>query len=189
MLKAREMYHMIAEDWKAEKDLLPWDKSDREWTRWIKDYLDRKSEKFNCRTERTNSGSRGQGEYLVDLCWWQEKDETGHYCLQLILESEWNCAKDELLQDFYKLIDIKAALKIWICSWGENQVKERLQLACKYVSRAKYKIPGEEYLIINLPVNKISNYKDRMVIEGWLIDYKGQEEILEPSTIERNNRS
>lgn len=185
MTRAEGLYKMIISDWSIRKDTMPWGKEDPIWTQWIKDYFYEKGKKLGYEAEKTKSNNQGEGEYLVDLCWWKEKEKTSTYWLELILESEWNSSKDEILQDFYKLIDIKAALKVWVCSWGEKQMKERLSQTCDYILTARFKIPEEQYLILNLPESKIANFNDSITIIGWLIDNQGQKKSLGYKSIKK----
>ena len=138
---------------------------------------------FEVETKNLKDG-RGESEYLVDLCWWKEQD--GRYWLELVLESEWQPSKGEIEQDFYKLVDVKARLKVWVCCWGERQMQACQPSLSQAVSKARFKFPEEEYLIINLPYSEKPEYTDCVVVEGFWMNWQGQQSPLRPFRIHRH---
>jgi len=184
MIRAKELYEIISKEWETKKSEIPWDAKNPVWTKWIKDYFTKlgKDRGFKVESSRLPSGN-GEGEYLVDACWW--KKQTNQYWLELIVESEWDSSSGEIEQDFYKLIDIKAYLKVWICSWSDNQYQKREKLLSDLVAQTRFKIPEEEYLIINLPFNKESNYKDSLLIYSFWMNNMGEPNILQTKEIRR----
>jgi hypothetical protein len=103
------------------------------------------------------------GEYLVDLCWYKTGPE---YYTSLAMEVEWQPSIGYVDWDFYKLLDVKAPLKVWV-SYVPHKRKEefkRLEKACR---KTRVRLRGrsgklkEEYLIILLykPRNKPYNFE------------------------------
>lgn len=186
VLKAAALYEMLRAEWPALKAGMPWDGLWRDWTVWILGYFHDKGKElqFTPETKPLPDG-RGNGEYLVDLCWW--KEQGGQYWLELILESEWQPGKSEIDQDFYKLIDVKSRLKVWVCSWGEKQMQTRQSELSGIVAKARFKLSDEEYLIINMPDSQKAEYKDCVVIDGFWMNNSGNPSPLRPLQIHRNS--
>ena len=93
----------------------------------------------------------------------------------MAMESEWWPGEDEIDHDFCKLIDIKAYLKVWVCSYGKRVIDARKSRMCKNVAGGKFKFPEEQYLIINLPDSQRKEYRDRLIIDAFWIDSKGKD--------------
>ena len=116
--------------------------------------------------------NHGEGEYLVDVCWW--KQQNGKYWIELALESEWIDTEDEIDGDFFKLIDLKAIRKIWVCSYGPRIYLRRKKYLIDSVRSARFTFPGEKYLILNLPESMRQSEKNRLTIHTFWMDAKGQ---------------
>ena len=186
-LKAGTLYEMLRADWSAMKSALPWETTkDEDWTRWLLNYFYDKGTSLGCKVEtQPLGGNRGTGEYIFDLCWW--KEDQGQYWLELALESEWLADSDEIDHDFYKLVDAKARLKVWVCSYGERQMPDKKSRLLEAVTKARYKFPEEEYLIVNIPYSEKAEYKDCLVVEGVWMNYLGNPNELRPFRIYRNS--
>ena len=175
MLKAAELYNTIISDWTKKKDSIPWKSSSNSvWTKWIKDRFSDIGYKLEYEVARSKSNKYGEGEYLVDLCWWKEQDNK--YWLEMALESEWWPGEDEIDHDFCKLTDIKAYLKIWICSYGNRIIDARKSRMCKNVAKGRFKLQEEEqYLVINLPDPQKEEYKNKLIVDAFWIDSAGKD--------------
>ena len=67
---------------------------------------------------------KSDGEYLVDLAWEQKGDD--EYYLELVLESELSDSEiDDFLYDFYKIVDLKAHIKVGIFYISQDQFDAR----------------------------------------------------------------
>ena len=177
MLKAAELYKTIIDYWRKNKDKIPWEDSDPSWTKWIKDSF-YEIGKSKYKVERSKSNHCGEGEYLVDLCWW--KEQGNDWWLELALESEWGQGEDEIDHDFCKLIDIKAYLKVWVCSYGDKIIEARKRKMFQNIAGGKIKFPEEQYLVINLPDSQKAEYKNQLRVFAYEIDYMGKDSLLTP---------
>lgn len=165
---------------------MPSNDSSSAWTDWILGYFYKKGKALEFMVEtKTLPGKFGEGQYLVDLCWWKEQNE--QYWLELILESEWQSAKEEIEQDFYKLVDVKSRLKVWICSWGENQMQARRSELSTIVAKARFRFPEEEYLVLNIPDSQKAEYKDSIIVNGFWMNCFGKPNPLRPFQIHRTS--
>lgn len=186
VLKAATFYEMLRAEWSALKAGMPWEESWPAWTNWILGYFFDKGKALEFDVEtKALPGKGGEGQYLVDLCWWKEQGE--QYWLELALESEWQPGKGEIEQDFYKLVDVKSRLKVWVCSWGERQMQARQSELSKIVAKARFRFSEEEYLILNMPDSQKAEYKDCIVVNGFWLNYLGTPTELRPFQIYRNS--
>lgn len=188
MHKATEIYETAIADWEISKESIPWDATDwRTWTKWVKCYFFEKGQQLGFKAEATRSiEGCGEGEYLVDVCWWKESlVPTPEYWLELILESEWLKDIQSVQDDFYKLIDIKAFIKVWVCSWSDPVFDERRVLLSKWVSQARFKLPEEQYLILNLPDSSHPEDKDCLLVTAFWMNSQGTTNLLRPRKLFR----
>lgn len=111
--------------------------------------------------------SKQNGEFIYDLCWAIEDDdwnfENSHH-LELVLETEKDKNWKEIAQDFYKLLDSKAPIKIGVCQYSPCRLKSIQQMIKTY----KFKLPGKEFYIIFLYNSKHNSFA------GYLIDHDGE---------------
>ena len=95
------------------------------------------------------SSSVHGGEHLFDLAWRQSAS-----CPDIVLcaESEWG-NQDEVLNDFVKLMNVKAALKVMIFSTnGDDVARSKMRAAIEGCLRSSvHHIRGEKYLLLNFP--------------------------------------
>ena len=94
------------------KDKLEYDEGGRIWTDWCYRFFKQLGEQNELRT--FNSGNLG--EYLWDLIW-SDSSENTLYPQQIVMamEVEWGHYLDDIMHDFYKLLQCKVALKIFLC--------------------------------------------------------------------------
>ncbi|MDP2654054.1 MAG: hypothetical protein Q8Q08_08495 [Candidatus Omnitrophota bacterium] len=174
-----DFYQEIIAYWEKNKRNIPWDRNDyHSWTNWIKDSFcdlaedEKKAKGEEIAVELSKTKKRGEGEYLVDVCWW--KEQGGKYWLELALESEWIDTEDEIDTDFFKLIDIKAVRKVWVCSYGKKLYRKRRLKILKSVRSARFTFEEEKYLIINIPDSEKQSESNQLRIQGFWIDAKGK---------------
>jgi hypothetical protein len=116
---------------------------------------------------------RNASGYLVDLCW--EEYAKGKHCwLELILEEEWAGDWDGLSWDFSKLLDVKANIKVFICFPKEAERREVPVALANWVSEHAIKCPDESYLLIIFSRDARRKQSERLQIEGFAIDYRGE---------------
>jgi hypothetical protein len=89
-------------------------------------------------------------EYLLDLCWYYEKDKPHITWMELAFEVEMNQDMGELMDDFAKLVDIKAYTKVFVGFVKVDEVKELLKEAREMIAYNPLKLHTEKYLIIIL---------------------------------------
>ena len=110
------------------------------------------------------------GEYLVDFCWYKTEPK---YCVKLAMEVEWqpwsNYKTLDPDWDFYKLLDIKTPLKIWVSSVNEEERQQQLELLHEILKeRTEMRIRGiERYLIVLFPHSETSLW-----VRGYEGDHK-----------------
>ena len=95
------------------------------------------------------SSSQHGGELLFDMAWRQSES-----CPDIILsmESEWGDEGD-VLNDFKKLMNVKAGLKVMIFSTKKDApARSTMEAAiAKCLSSSVHHMKGEEYLLFNFP--------------------------------------
>lgn len=121
---------------------------------------------------------KGQQEYLVDLCWYFEKEPMRKW-MELACEIEWSSQDPEqIVFDMWKLTDIKANLKLGISS---PKVKDKDDVIAKVASIIRdhaIKIPSEQYVIIYIIYRPYVKEEERFLILGYRYDALGNEVLL-----------
>lgn len=120
-----------------------------------------------------NPDKEGHHQYLVDLCW-ENQAEGKHRWLELALEEEWNENWGEVFWDFDKLTDVKAFMKVFICRQKEAQRSELPVALAHCISQNGIKLSEEAYLVIMFSRNARRKVSERLQIEGFAIDYRGE---------------
>jgi len=120
----------------------------------------------------------GEGEYLVDLCWYFEKEPMRKW-MELACEIEWSSqAPQDIIDDMEKLTDIKANLKLGISS---PKVKDKNTIRTKVASIIRdhaIKIPNEQYVIVYVIYQPYVKEEERFNILGYSYDTLGNEILL-----------
>lgn len=112
-------------------------------------------------------------EYLVDLCW----EKQGETSLELALESELSSANDieSIMWDFNKLMDVKAFIKVGICSPLLRDRSTLMEEISRNLARHLISVPTERYLfILIIDHGKKELETQRIEIEGWAVNYLGE---------------
>ena len=113
------------------------------------------------------------GEYMIDMCWANEKPNV--YYLDTAIEQEWNDDdKNDFLWDFYKLVDIKSILKVFIISPRHN-LRYWMKEFKKIIKNNPLKLKEEVYLILSLTEAE----NDYTEVKGYIIDKLGDSEYLD----------
>lgn len=114
-------------------------------------------------------------EYMVDMCWERGSDKAYFY-LDTAIEEEWDDSNyGDFMKDFYKLIDIKAYLKVFIFSPYKRKLKEWMEEFKKRIREHEIKLVEEVYLILSL--TEADN--DKTEVKGYIIDKHGRSECLD----------
>lgn len=112
-----------------------------------------------------------QGEYMsLDQCWTAEG--SGQYWMQLAAESEWQ-GRDEPVEDFYKLAELKCPWKVLIFSADEDGQKETLDQFSSWLKNLKFKLEHEEYLILAFQRANPLRSNGTYTLSGWCLDATG----------------
>lgn len=148
---------------------IDWNDEWKEWTRKNLGYFAElgKSQKYE--VYWTHAADRT--EYLVDLCWYVEGEQ--YSWMELAVEEEWNPKLDEILYDFCKLMDVKAYLKVFICFPDEATRSDLPSRLANEVSMHRIKVPEEAYLLIVFSRDRRRKQTERLLVEGFGIDYRG----------------
>lgn len=117
--------------------------------------------------------SKETSEYLVDLCWYVE-NQTGEW-MELALEQELSSDDiEEVKSDFYKLLDVKAFLKIGIFRPKKAERYKILELFQELISRHKIRNPEERYLTILMFWHSSRDpHPNKLEISGHEFDFLG----------------
>ena len=130
---------------------------------------------------------QGKQGFLVDLCWAQEKGDD--YGLELALESEWGSSKSQIMDDFYKLMVLKAFIKLMIIGRFQQEINSLLEAMSKTIQNSSVKYPGEEYLIVFFPdgYKPKPNIKKGQIFVGYKISFQGKLQPLKPYFLNNNS--
>jgi len=103
---------------------------------------------------RRTTGDGWSPEYLVDLCITDDlegdaDDPFTYRQVLLALECEWTPARNSLKYDFCKLVDTRAARRIFVgCVRGQEAAQAFVDQAIEFLSRHILVAAGEEYGVL-----------------------------------------
>lgn len=99
----------------------------RGWTSWLKSQLQLAARRRGFRTWA--GGLRGRGEYLVDLCWHRPYRASRDYKgLELAAEIEWAGKHKHVMEDFFKLVDMRARARLFVAGLDRAAWRKRFGL-------------------------------------------------------------
>ena len=121
-------------------------KSNKQWTRAVKNAVGRVVRGPGRRVWAAQSEFRAGGEWLLDLCCFKEsKDHRLIFKMLLAMESEWNPKAD--WEDFQKLVVTRADLRLFV-TWDKKSEKWNARKAklIEIVERFEGTRKGDRYL-------------------------------------------
>jgi len=152
------------QNWQSKCDDFP------ELTPYILSYFREKGEKEGFESH----------DYLVDKCWttgYYDKNAVG-YWIELAMESELSSqSRGGIWEDFVKLMDVKANIKVGVFRPAKAQREEILDMLRDELDCHRIKNPQEEYLIILL-FYRTDKTPVRLEISGYRFDYLGNYEKI-----------
>jgi hypothetical protein len=151
-------------DWLVEESGLSWKQSRKDWTSGIKECFRKMGQTQGYKAVLT---SRDAKEYLVDIVW--KCDGPDRY-LGLAMETELSKRKRDILEDFEKLVDIKAHLKVGLFHLRTNAGISALVEEMKKILTKQTMTFNETYLVIFLSYDDSSG---KILIGAYDLDVKG----------------
>ena len=151
-------------DWLVEESGLSWGQSLKDWTSGIKTCFQKLAMTFGYKAVLT---SRDNKEYLVDIVW---KCESPDRYLGLAMESELSKRSEDILEDFEKLVDIKAHLKVGLFHLRANAGTKPIIDEMKKILTKQHMTFNETYLVIFLSYDDCS---EKIFINTYDLDVKG----------------
>jgi hypothetical protein len=144
--------------------IIKWKMSDTEWSKEIFGYLADlgKKEGFDVFYENNPY------EYLLDMCWVYAKDTPAVNWIEVAFEVEWSRDLDSIIDEFSKLVDIKAYTKVLLCYPKVDEIDDLLSTALEMIRYNPFRFPEEHYLIVVL-----SETRKRFIFSGFVIDSIG----------------
>ena len=107
-------------------------------------------------------------EYLVDMCWIYESDNFPSYWIEVAFEIELKKDLDAHLQEFDKLVDLKAYTKVLVCRSTVDKREKLLSEASEKIRYNPMRFVEERYLIIVFTITR-----EKLIASGWVMDYVG----------------
>lgn len=151
-------------DWLIQESGLSWDQSLKDWTSGIKDCFRKLAETFGYKAVLTCKDGK---EYLVDIVW--KRDNPDRY-LSLAMETELSERKSAILEDFEKLVDIKAFLKVGLFRLSSSAGTKTIVDEMKKILNKQFITFSETYLVIFL---SFDNSSGKILIVAYDLDVKG----------------
>lgn len=153
---ARLFIDHVAQDFRDRRSQNLWKNTDSEWTDAVKNALRKIGENKGFCVRPSDEEPK---EHLLDLIW-QSGDPDHDNDILLAVESEWG-AKNLVWEDFEKLMQIKAPIKlmVWSTNNHEQQSTEVLDgIAKKYMEKFHQHVKGEDYLLVEFNGPECSVY-------------------------------
>lgn len=151
-------------DWLIEESSLSWGQSLKDWTSGIKGCFQKLGMTFGYEPILTSIDKK---EYLVDIVW---KFTNYDRYLSLAMESELSKRNDAILEDFEKLVDIKAYLKVGLFHLRTNTATMPIIDEMKTILNKQHITFNETYLVIFLSYDDKS---EKILIGAYDLDVKG----------------
>ncbi|MCJ7424666.1 hypothetical protein MUP01_10435 [Candidatus Bathyarchaeota archaeon] len=151
-------------DWLIKESSLSWGQSLKDWTTGIKGCFQKLAKNSGYEPVLTSIDRK---EYLVDIVW---KCEHPDRYLSLAMESELSKRDDAILEDFEKLVDIKAHLKIGLFHLRTRTAIMPMLDEMKRILNKQQITFNETYLVIFLSYDDSS---EKIFISGYDLDVKG----------------
>lgn len=108
------------------------------WTREIKSRL----------TKLGHEKKFWVGEWLYDLCWLRYDEEDYLRDVELALECEWLIGKEDIMDDFIKLCQCRATLRVMIYqTWTLEDSKRLTDTLKDQIKRCDSSVDGDRYLL------------------------------------------
>jgi len=123
-------------------------------------------------------GSKGEGEYLVDLCWYFEQRSLRKW-MEMACEIEWSSRdQGEIVYDMWKLTDVKANIKLGISSPKARDKDSVIDEVGSIIRDHAIKMPNEQYVMIYAIYQPYVNEQERFDVLGYCYDTIGNEVLL-----------
>ncbi len=152
-------------NWLLNESGLAWERSLKDWTFKVKEYFGKLGEEETFHSLYT---SKNEKEYLVDIVWRCDKPSRH---LGLAMESELSKNKKDILEDFEKLVDIKALLKVGLFHLRPNaNESDMLEEMRDILNKQVLMFPNEKYLVIFLRYNY---ERKEIIMSAYDLDFKG----------------
>jgi hypothetical protein len=120
---------------------------DKTWTKEIKSKLVSIGNKKKLSCYASGVAGVTSGEWLYDLCWLHYSDETNIGRIELAMESEWRLSFKEVRDDFVKLVQARARLRLMIWqSKNTGEFKNELDALIKQIHAFDDSQHGDAYL-------------------------------------------
>jgi len=143
----------------------------KDWTAALKSVFGDMAKDFH--PDHVVSSSMHGGEILLDLAW-----RRSGTCADLLLamESEWGDEGD-VVNDFVKLMNVKAGLKVMIFSTeGGNAARAKMEAAIKKcLESSVHHISGEEYLLLNFTYGS----PGAAYCSGYTVPQDGKQSVID----------
>jgi hypothetical protein len=140
-----------------------WGSGDQDWTDRLLNWFRAEGKALGVEVY-PDPDTKWHAEYLADLVWCIEKGDA-YGGLVLALESEWSQSWSDVLDDFDKLLDLKASLKVLLCDPTGPQIQSLPANVSQQIKGHQNRVPGEQYLVIAFDPN---------AIHAWAFDCQGE---------------
>lgn len=162
-------------NWLNKESGLAWNQSANDWTPRIKEFFGKLGKESGFHPIFTSNTEK---EYLVDIVW--RVNGASRY-LALAMESELSKRTADILEDFEKLVDIKARLKIGLFQLRPRANMDKILEEMEGVLDSQMIVlPKETYLIIFL---RYDDESKEILLHAYDLDIKGarHEEVYSDS--------
>ena len=112
-------------------------------------------------------------EWLIDAIWYFRSSDEKTEAILLALESEWNKSKDEVINDFCKLLTVKAPIKIMLFE-GRGDPEEYVEALSDLGGRWLQHTQGDLIYVINFKDGKHKTWFCEVKGAGLIKEFKFQ---------------
>lgn len=152
-------------NWLIKESGLAWEQSLKDWTSKIKEYFGELGRQEGFRPVYSKKDAT---EYLVDIVW-RVGGPQRYLCLAI--ESELSKNEKNILEDFEKLVDIKALMKVGLFHTRPLKNERRIVEKMKDILNSQVLVLSNEvYLVIFM---KYDSEKEEIILSAYDLDLKG----------------
>ena len=180
-ISSTELARLVCRNVRSMMETHPSPASDTVWTKAVKQVLHEAGSRLGY--DICCHGVQDCHEWLLDVVWWKTPTDTGGIGMALAVESEWGDSVQGVLDDFRKLLCVKAPLKLMIYDGGDlPECGTAVQSGLKAdLHSYHHHIAGEVYLFMGFGPTK--EYCHRFVVPNDGILKNIEFELLETSSM------
>lgn len=135
------------------------------WTFRTKETLGELGDKLGFNVCTSGFNGRFEGEWLFDICWYQNNANKFLEKIPLIVESEWGRTIGEIKYDFEKLLQSNAEHRLMICQAKPDQFDDLRKYFYQAIKAYQYSKIGDRFLFAIFDDFNTGEFEYRLILK------------------------